>query len=431
MVRPGGGVVDSDGGAERAEMADGLADCVVVPESAAELVRERFGLGPGERLRIAYVAGPGDAAGTFDHWKEGRFDPRVPVIAYSTMFYTLVEKIDGEALILTEPANLPRLGDPRFRFVNVPRDRASRRVANRWANFDFSRRAGRELCAYAPHVALVGVDTPYWLMRAIPAATRVIVTAHNVYWPLGFKRTGLTDRLRRLPAQLALRRVSGVVGTSQECSRQVMEMGGGTSHSVLSETPQLLSRFFSEPRPVDDLRALLFLGRIEGNKGVFDLLSAFEALAPRFPDLTLRFAGRGSAEAELARRIANSPVAARISLLGLLDGEGVHRALDAADLLICPTQAVFPEGLALVVVEAAVHGVPTLLSSVVPAKELFPGACVEFNPVEDGALARALTALAQNPDKLRELRDNVARRRDIFLDRRRSWGSQLFRVLLA
>lgn len=108
----------------------------------------------------------------------------------------------------------------------------------------------------------------------------------------------------------------------------------------------------------------------------------------------------------------------------------MHDRLERADLLVCPTRSEFSEGLALVVVEAAVHGVPTLLSSVVPAKDLFPGAVAEVPADDVAALRAALDRLASSPEDYRALCRAVLERSDAFFDRSLSWGSQLYKALL-
>ncbi|WP_198539680.1 glycosyltransferase family 4 protein [Rhizobium sp. LCM 4573] len=412
-------------------MTDNLSDFVVIPENAPLRFRSRLGLMPSETPRVAFIAGPGDVAGTFDHWIEGRFDPRTPVVAYSTMFYTLIEKLQSMALVISEPEGLPKHRDPRFRFVRVPRDRPNGGFSYRKASIVFSRNVARELKKFEPHVVLLGVDTPWWLMRSIPKSTRVVLTAHNNFWPMGLKSNTLKDRLKRRMTSMSMQRVCSGVCTSEETRRQVIELRPGAGTGLYSEVPQVLSKFLRVPRRSEQLTRILFLGRLQEEKGVFDLLTAFEAVAFRNPGLTLTFAGTGEVESELRRRMALSPHRSRISMLGQLSAEDVHRELERTDLLVCPTRSTFPEGLALVVVEAAVHGVPAILSSVVPAKELVAEACVEFPADDAQALTSALASLANDTEKLHELQDMLAKGRQKFFDRSLSWGSQLYNAFVA
>lgn len=416
-------------GLMRGGMVETIHDCVRVPEDAGVVLRRRLGLDDRETPRVAFVAGPGDVVGTFDHWMKGDFDPRVPVIAYSTMFYTLMDKLGAQALLLSEPEAQPSQEDPRFRFVRTPRGRPNGRIAYFSENFVFSLRVARELRAFRPHVVLLGTDAPNELLALAPRSARIVLTAHNTYWPMGRRDDSVKGRAKRLLIAASLRRVSSVVCTSAECCAQVGELRGTRDGSFV-ETPQMIERFQKPARKSETPRRLLFLGRLEHTKGIFDVLDAFEALAPKHPEITLDFAGSGSAKEELVGRIGSSPAKERVRFLGHLSGGEVHAALAGADLLICPTRSTFREGLALVVVEAAAHGVPSLLSSVVPAKELMPEACVEFPADDVVALRDRLEELLLDASKFDGLCKGASASRDILYDRSRSWGSMLYLSLV-
>ena len=47
-------------------MEDNISDLVVVPDDAGDRLRASLGLKPSETPRIAFIAGPGDVAGTFE-----------------------------------------------------------------------------------------------------------------------------------------------------------------------------------------------------------------------------------------------------------------------------------------------------------------------------------------------------------------------------
>lgn len=407
-----------------------VSSSVLVADDGPRLVRQSLGLPPDAPLRIAYVAGPGDACGTFEHWRLGAHDPRIPVVTYSSMFYSLVEALDATALLLIEQDKQPSVPDPRFQFVYTKRTRGRRGLAYRVDEFAFAKRVLKHLNEYRPDVILIGTDAPPWLIRNLPNAKRIVLTAHNCFWPMGNRPGTLRARLKLHALSRALRRVDVAVNTSGECAVQVAALGGPTGARSFTETPQVLEAFFPpllEEQPL--ARRLLYLGRIEANKGVFDLLGAFAALAKDRPNLELGFAGAGSGEIALKSAIAGSGHSDRVTMHGLLPSMAVHNLLDQSDLLICPTRSDFAEGLALVAIEAAVHGVPTLLSSIVPAKALLPGGCVEF-PVDDtSALTERLREVVDDPATYSALRRNAFAQRARFLDRAESWGSQLYRAL--
>jgi glycogen synthase len=301
------------------------------------------------------------------------------VIAYSTQFYSLVAQVRAKALILHEHAKGPSASDPRFRFVTVARDRRGPGWRYHLNGFLFSLRILRHLWTYRPHIVVLGTDAPAFLMALLPPGTRLMLTAHNTYWSMGPRPTALRARMRQRLIRIGLRRMRSAVCTSPACKAQMEELIG-PSDDILVEGPQILRAHVPAltPRAPDaPVRRLLFLGRMETEKGIYDLLAAFEALSPDYPDATLEFAGDGNQAQELADTVERS--AAPVRYLGRLSADEVHAKLAQTDLLICPTRSQFNEGLALVVIEAAVHGVPSLVSSNVPAKDLFPGSVLDLS----------------------------------------------------
>lgn len=409
---------------------ESIMECVPLEECAGKRIKDHFGLGNDRKLRIAFLGGPGDVGGTFEHWINGRTDPRIPVIGYSSQFYTLVDKIGAEALVLAEPAMLPDRDHPSFRFAHTPRLRPAGRVSYRLDAARFARAVLRETAEFEPDVTVVGVDTPRSVVTNLARRGRVILSAHNTFWPMGKRSRSFRNRLKEAQIARGLKRISAAVCTSPECARQVAQLSGRRS-GLFVETPQIPLGHKVSVRPRSDVRRLLYLGRIERNKGVLDLVAAFDRLAGAFPEIRLEIAGAGAAEGDLRAAIAAAEHGARIEYAGLLAGEGVHAALERADLLICPTRSSFSEGLALVVVEAAVHGVPAVLSSVVPAKELVVGGCVEFEADNTEAFYNALNELLAEPAAYQQLCRGLGDCRDQFFDRSRSWGVQLYRALLA
>lgn len=410
-------------------MPEPVSAAVVLPENAGELVRKRLGLPNDSRLRIAFVAGPGDVVGTFDFWKRGEHDARTPVVAYSSMFYSVVAGLGADALVLEEHDRQPSVPDERFTFVHAPHRRGRSGVGYRLDERDFARTVLDHVRRFKPHVVLVGAECPASLITGLPNHTLKVVTAHNALWPMGQRPSSPLSRLKMWVRTLGLRRADAAIGTSEECALQIAAVGGPSGTRSHFEIPQILPEFFpARPAPVTPARRILYLGRIEASKGVFDLLSAFAAVAADHADVTLDIVGSGSASAALSDEIARLPCADRITAHGLLDARSVHDRLDATDLLVCPSRT--SEGLALVVVEASVHGVPTLLSSLVPAKTLIPGACIEYPVGDTAAMTAALRRIVEDPTVHAALCANAFDRRDMYMDRSRSWGTKFYRALV-
>jgi glycosyltransferase involved in cell wall biosynthesis len=136
---------------------------------------------------------------------------------------------------------------------------------------------------------------------------------------------------------------------------------------------------------------VLFLGRLESAKGVFDLLAAGALLAPRFPALRLVFGGEGDAAA-LRRRAFELGIEDRLELLGWVGAQERNEQLARATVFCLPSHA---EGLPMAMLEAMAAGRAVVASSVggIPETIVDGGNGLLVPPRDEQALAGALAQL--------------------------------------
>jgi glycosyltransferase involved in cell wall biosynthesis len=132
--------------------------------------------------------------------------------------------------------------------------------------------------------------------------------------------------------------------------------------------------------PPERVRRFLFLGRLDPEKGLFELLDAFASVRERHPDATLTIAGEGPALAELRARAGDG-----VSLAGRIPYERLGAVFDSHDCMVLPS---YSEGMPLSVLEAAAHRRPLIVSDVGDMRTLF-GDSIRLVPVRD---VEALTA---------------------------------------
>jgi glycosyltransferase involved in cell wall biosynthesis len=105
---------------------------------------------------------------------------------------------------------------------------------------------------------------------------------------------------------------------------------------------------------------ILFLGRAEAAKGLYDLLDAIAPLAAGHPALRLAIGGEGELDA-VRRRAAELGIADRVETLGWIDAREKARQLARASIFCLPSHA---EGLPMSMLEAMAVGKPVLVSAV-------------------------------------------------------------------
>ncbi len=107
----------------------------------------------------------------------------------------------------------------------------------------------------------------------------------------------------------------------------------------------------TEPAPLPTRPLALFVGVLERYKAVDVLADAWRRAAPRVPDATLHFVGRGTLHEVPVRLLAELPQ--QVHWTASLTTPDVASALDEATILVLPSRS---EGLGRVVVEAFCRG---------------------------------------------------------------------------
>lgn len=111
---------------------------------------------------------------------------------------------------------------------------------------------------------------------------------------------------------------------------------------------------------VRESHTLLFLGRLEEEKGVFVLVKALARLAGHYPALRVVFAGEGDMAA-LRSAAATAGVLERIELPGWVAGEAKAGLLARAGIFVLPSRF---EGLPMALLEAQAAGLPVVATRV-------------------------------------------------------------------
>lgn len=384
----------------------------------------------GDYRQILYVPGPGDVQGTYRYWREGRDDPSIPSLAYSQQVYELADRLGAQLTVLTEGAVAADQGPGPVRFRQL-RPRLRRGLRYHLGQVGYALQIVRHaLATRADAIILQRNLCHFWPLALLRmAGIPVFVSLHNTLWPVG-RVPGRKDRLLGRLNGWFFRHTARVVGVSGAVAAQVRQVAGEGFDRADVQMPQyrsgLAGRFRrrAEGRPLGEI---LYLGRIEKDKGVFLLLDAFARLAREHPSLRLRFVGDGSALSRLRMAADILPMARRIEIAGPCGGDQVFAELARTDLLVCPTTGGFAEGLAKTPVEAVLAGVPSLVTDVVPAADVL-GDAVEVIPADDlDALEAAIAGLARDPARLSAMSRAAETRREMFFDRGQSLGARLLK----
>jgi glycosyltransferase involved in cell wall biosynthesis len=146
---------------------------------------------------------------------------------------------------------------------------------------------------------------------------------------------------------------------------------------------------------------LLFLARIEKEKGIFIALEAFKRLQADFPDFKMKVVGNGKALKQAVEFAYNNELQ-NVEFLGALSGEDLISAFRESDIYILPT---WGEGMPASVLEAMAFGLPVITRPVGGIVDFFEtpkmGYLIESKSVND--FYEAIFQLLSDKDRLTEI----------------------------
>ncbi len=340
---------------------------------------------PGTAMRVLFVEAAGDMVHSWKNWSGGQVTESETSVTFSSQVFEFVglQKAHLDAVSFHTPPE---------RLVQEPHT-----VSTRPRPFAFSGKwyylgelfNGLWLLSYIvrtrPDVAIVNSGVCMWLPLLLCKylSTRLVVCLHNTPWPEGFEPTGRMKRLLlRMDGWVFAHAASAVLCVSPACRRQVEAICKPALvhtceflpqyHTMPSIAPATYNPLSSEPFSV------MFAGRVEEDKGVFDLLEVAQLLAGTYPGrFEWHVCGAGSALAELQRRVSASGLAAYFKVHGRLNRSALLDRYARAHAIVIPTRSSFNEGFAMVAAEAVLMNRPIVSTGVVPACEVL-GQAVEW-----------------------------------------------------
>ena len=163
--------------------------------------------------------------------------------------------------------------------------------------------------------------------------------------------------------------------------KALIEEGVDPSKIVVVPYGVKLDRF-PPHRPRHQVKNILFVGRLVEEKGVGDLVKAWQALA--LPELTLTLVGQGNIHPNLPNLKIRT-----------LDYREITTAYQSADIFVLPshTSPTWEEQYGMVLVEAMASGLPVIASDSGAIKEVLGGNGLLYRSADTDELLRLLTRL--------------------------------------
>jgi glycogen synthase len=388
-------------------------------------------------FKIAYVSGPVDARKIHADALAQR-EPEYFGTSYLAQLIRLVRAAGGRSVVVT---TLPELAyDERAsgdRLINIPPPTRAWGVRFHLAMLLWSWRALRLLWRERPDVAVLTASQNYLFMLAPLRlrGTRLVVSLHCALWPKFGREPASWRWLRWLNKLTVLGDVVAIQCVSADIREQVRATVPGIGDRVAVFRPTYDPRQFGGialPQfPAASRFRVLFVGRIEANKGPFDLLEAARLLRARadMPAFAVDFAGEGAALDDLRAEIRDTGLDDICMAHGVCSADAVRALYTSAHIVVVPTRSDFEEGYNKVCAEAILARRPLVTSAACPALDDVREASVEARVDDVDSYADAIHALATDATLYREKVDAADRIRDIYFDVSHSYAAVLTRSL--
>jgi glycogen synthase len=355
--------------------------------------------------RVFYAAGPGNVISAHQHWRAGAHDPTEVSITFSSQVEDYCKRTGSAAYFVSYKAPAALLNDGFITLEHRPKQSAGKKGL-RFHLYELSYFLGlfRTALKFRATVAIIDSGTSQffagWLFRLV--GIPVVVVLHNTIWPANFPPTRPLPRLLSvLDATFFRRGASAIIGVSPECVRQVRHLTKG-SHTPLFEIRAqfLKSRFaaIGPPPPFDgSTLRVMYIGRVNRIKGVFDILEMAKRLEQSYPGkVQWDICGTGP-DSDLLLQKKNELALQNVNLLGWVSLERLQQIYSEAHLSIVPTRSDFAEGLAMTAAEAILAGRPLITNPVVPALEVLREASLEAKTNDVDSYVDVISRVLDDP----------------------------------
>jgi glycosyltransferase involved in cell wall biosynthesis len=382
-----------------------------------------------------YLAGPGDVIGTYRHWREGRHDPSQVAVTYSGQFFDVCRRLGASSYAISYHRRRGRIVDGPFTVEHRPVPLQSQRgplFHLGWYLYGMS-----VACSAVWHrcdvlVLMTGTHlVPYWIARCF--GVKVVLTQQCVIWPKNLGQRGLWKVVHWLDRGFFRRGANAIISMSHDITAQIDELTNQRHAPIVDFRPHYRRHDFAHIPPSDPTNRpfrVLFAGRVEANKGVFDLIAMASAFQrSRSGLIAFDVAGDGSALAEMRGHVEQQGLQSTVRLHGYCNSSKMQELLASCHIVIVPTKSEMIEGFNKVVAEAVLAHRPFVTSHLCPAIEYVRGGGLEVPADDVDQYVDAIKSLADNRERYEECVDASCELAEQFLDPDLSWAAVLERVL--
>lgn len=203
-------------------------------------------------------------------------------------------------------------------------------------------------------------------------------------------------------------KADSIIVLANEFKEKLVEMG--CNKPIIVETTTVDDDIFTSNSSIHRLPAyttfnILYLSRIEKEKGIYEAINAFRFIKAKHPQAILTVAGDG-AELTHVRQYVTELQIKDVHFTGYITGKEKDEAFRQAHVYFFPTW--FGEGMPISVLEAMAYGLPVITRPVGGIKDFFDDGIMGFisDSVEPNLFAGLLDRLINDSDLSDQIGEN-------------------------
>lgn len=222
--------------------------------------------------------------------------------------------------------------------------------------------------------------------------------------------TKISARFVSFPLELKHIKSSDIITTvSKSVAQELKEYGLNPDEiSVVSNGVDEKLFYPSKKESENDKKYIMYAGRIDREKGLFDLAESAKSICIQRPDISFIIAGNGRDLNKLRRKIKKIGLQNRFIFLGQIEKNQIIKLYQNATLFILPS---YHEGLPTVLLEAMSCGLPVIATDVRGNRDLISNGKngILVPPQDPKKMAETIITLLEDK-KLMELLGKNARK---------------------
>lgn len=389
-------------------------------------------------MRVGYVSGPADADRIYEDIQSKR--PKVYFgTNYMRQFLLLMDDLGAEAWIETWHAGAKyRRRIDLHVFNNVPEKEAS--------GAGFHIRQVRllsgmlwRLARFRPDIIVLTGKQEYWwvLLPLRLMGTRFVASYHSVIWPPFHSLKMHYKALLFINSSLMLRNLSAVVSTAKRITDQFTQSVGRRARKipVFEHLPGWEAQDFEGIAPANEEKhpfEVIFMGRVERDKGVYDLLEIASQLKHDRPgEFGFHFCGDGTELANLRTTVEQRQLGDVAHVHGYCQPDRIKTVMGKCHLAVVPTRSDFPAGFEMTCAEAVLSGRPLITSAVAPAIDYLRPAAIEVAPDDIAGYKQAILKMKDAPQLYDDKRAACYQLQSQFFEYKNSWDHAMRQAFAA